>query len=98
MAASSDSSMDDCNFGLRSDQAGLIGVQIPLWTIVTFLPAPGSCRLFRVQIPLWTIVTFGSGLSGRFQQRSDSSMDDCNLNLSEQLDPPFLFRFLYGRL
>ena len=49
--------MDDCNALLWGFTECKWLVQIPLWTIVTRLPAqtpPGRCM---VQIPLWTIVT-----------------------------------------
>jgi len=73
----SDSSMDDCNSSTALFSSLPHTVQIPLWTIVTFV-TPFLPSRFLVQIPLWTIVTdFDCGFNF-FWHCSDSSMDDCN--------------------
>jgi len=52
-------------------------VQIPLWTIVTGRSLSNTWSR-GVQIPLWTIVTYTPENTRAYEQRSDSSMDDCN--------------------
>ena len=55
------------------------GVQIPLWTIVTMQQYIVK-GFFTVQIPLWTIVTAKGLVEEHYNQGSDSSMDDCNVD------------------
>mgnify|MGYP006949999895 CR=1 FL=1 len=56
--------MDDCNRGRTLFFPRPARVQIPLWTIVTYLKN-GYAAEVNVQIPLWTIVTCISATCSR---------------------------------
>ena len=53
-------------------------VQIPLWSILTFIGNQVDMILLRVQIPLWSILTHLPINKTSSKVRSDSSMVDIN--------------------
>jgi len=75
-----------------------MGVQIPLWTIVTRRPTRLSAGPGIVQIPLWTIVTFMFEVFMILLIVQIPLWTIVTAELAALICGPGMFRFLYGRL
>jgi len=70
--------MDDRNLSRLYQVQLLNRIQIPLWTIETYLGFFAEPVERTIQIPLWTIETTLFALTNQYMTNSNSSMDDRN--------------------
>ena len=94
----SDSSMDDCNNESAVGRNERSHVQIPLWTIVTIIPASASAAGVRSDSSMddCNFSEFGTAVKMKRVQIPLWTIVTMNRLLGEMREATF--RFLYGRL